>query len=275
MSRIRFPRCIAVSSTLAAGWLSVALPASVEAQEDASIFFDNYVKPHLTAYGSCAKQHIAQIAQKEPASSFDRIEISLRPACGIHIDRARAALAQAGLDKNQINGIIRAAYNGIQPELRSLYDQTASYERQRRQAEREEAARAQRAQEAELARQQQAKEADQERDKLLKEAANEHNACLLNQMKEIVPFSNESAETLAQVIITKCAESEKKYVSLGVAFYGGSKSEMQKIVKDAVDERKKHIVADIVTFRASVTKELMTQPKSNSDVSQTKPANGI
>ena len=64
-------------------------------------------------------------------------------------------------------------------------------------------------------------------------------------------------------------------MSLGIAFYGGSKAELQKIVKDAIEERKKHIVADIVTFRANVAKELMNQPKApENNVVQPAP-NGI
>ena len=186
---------------------TIASPAA--AQEDAAAFFDNYVRPHLSAYATCAKQHIAQVAQREATSSFERIEGTLRPACGMHVDRARDALSRAGLDKNQANAIIRTAYTALQPELRSIYDQTASYERQRRQAEKEEIARQQRAREAEIVQQQQARDAEKERDNLLKEAASQHNNCLLTQMKEIVPFSNESAETLAQVVITKCAEARK------------------------------------------------------------------
>ncbi|MGD0635050.1 MAG: hypothetical protein ABSA13_12365 [Beijerinckiaceae bacterium] len=130
--------------------------------------------------------------------------------------------------------------------------------------------------EAEVARQQQATAAEQERDRLLKEAAAEHDNCLRTQMREIVPFSNESAETLAQVVITKCSDAEKKYVSLGMAFYGAAKADMEKVVRDAVAERKKSIVAEIVTFRADMTKALSAKPKESGNVPKTaKPANGI
>jgi len=255
-------------------FLLLAVPALAET-EGAS-YYDNFVKPNFVAYINCAKQHMANVGQRESATSFEQIEGSLRPACGSHIDRARAALTQAGLDRSESNQIIRTAYNAIQPELRSIYYQSVSYERQRRQSEREEVARQQRARESEAAQQQQQQEVAKERDALLNEAAAQHNACLMGQMKEIVPFSNEGAETLAQVIITKCADAEKKFISLGVAFYGASKADLKKIVKDAVEERKKHIVADIVSFRASVTKELMTQPKQGTEAAPTtKPANGI
>ena len=61
------------------------------------------------------------------------------------------------------------------------------------------------------------KEAEAERSKLLTEAAAEHSKCERTQMRSIVPYSNESAETLAQVVLTKCEEAEQKFVSLGMA----------------------------------------------------------
>ena len=86
---------------------------------------------------------------------------------------------------------------------------------------------------------------------------------VLAQMKRIVPYSNENAETIAQVIITECKPQEEHFVELGMAIYGSSKSEMEKIVQDAIGERKKNIVADIVTFRAEAARALQTQPRNN------------
>ncbi len=245
--------------------LCFALLASSHASADdaVSVFLDREVKPHLTAYFGCADQHLALLARSNPTRSFDAVEGSLRPACGLHIDRIRNALYRAGLNRGQANQFIRSSYLSIQGQLRANYDQNASAEERRRQTDKEDAE-----------RRRQEHEAEAERERLLKEAASDHDKCLLSQMKELVPFSNESAETLAQVIVTKCSEAEKKYVSLGVAFYGGSKSDMQKLVRDAVEERKKHIVAEIVTFRANMSKELLSRQKPEADPSA-KPANGI
>lgn len=104
-------------------------------------------------------------------------------------------------------------------------------------------------------------EVDQQRTRLINEAAEEHQACMRKVMRDIVPYSNENAETLAQVIITRCQEQEKKFVSLGVALYGASKSDVERIVTSRVEQQKKEMVADIVTFRAELNKALLSQPK--------------
>ena len=177
----------------------IVLQANAQ-QSTSSSFFESYVMPHFVAYGSCAKQHLEMTARRDALSAFDRIEGSLRPACGAHIDQARRILAGAGLDRTAANSIIRTAYDAMQPELRSTYEQAAAQERQRRQSEREEIAAQQRARDAELAQQEQAKEAARERDNLLKEAASNHEKCISERMKEVVPFSNESAETFGTYI---------------------------------------------------------------------------
>ena len=92
-------------------------------------------------------------------------------------------------------------------------------------------------------------------------------------MINIVPYSNEKAETLGEVIVTRCSSIEKKVVSLGVALYGGSKVEMQKEVSEALREREKKLIAEIVSFRAEVTKKIAEQnAKSQKSVETYKPA---
>ncbi len=104
-------------------------------------------------------------------------------------------------------------------------------------------------------------EVDQARTKLINEAAEEHQACMRKVMKDIVPYSSENAETLAQVIITRCQAEEKKLMSLGVALYGASKTDVERIVTQRVEQQKKEMVADIVTFRAELNRALLSQPK--------------
>ena len=105
------------------------------------------------------------------------------------------------------------------------------------------------------------KEAAAERDKLLSEAAAEHGACLRNEMRQIVPYSNEGAETLSQVFITKCADAEQKFIRLGMAIFGISRAEIEKIVGQALEGQKKKMIADIVTFRSELAKALLVEPK--------------
>jgi hypothetical protein len=104
-------------------------------------------------------------------------------------------------------------------------------------------------------------EADAERSKLITEAAAEHGRCLASQMRSIVPYSNENAEVLSQVVITKCSEAENKFVRLGMALFNTSRVDMEKLVVPALAEQKRKMVADIVTFRAELTKALASQPK--------------
>ncbi len=237
------------------GCLCVFTPAALSAQpgEDAR-YFDAHVRPHLSAYAACAKQHLRQLAQKEPGDSFDRVESSLRPACGSHVDKAREALFRGGFDRIEANRVIKDAYGSLQPELRSLYEQAAASERQKREAQKGQAA-APRDTAVEKGQQELVREMEAERAKLLDEAAAAHGACLGAQTRDLALVSNESAETLAQVVAIKCAEAEKRYASLGLAFYGASRDEMQKRVKEPLDERKKRVVADIVTLRAERAKE--------------------
>ena len=106
-------------------------------------------------------------------------------------------------------------------------------------------------------------EVDKARLKLINEAAEEHQACMRKVMQDIVHDCYENAEPLAQVIITRCQTEEKKFVSLGVALYGASKSDVERIVTQRVEQQKKEMVADIVTFRAELNKALMSQPKAD------------
>jgi hypothetical protein len=105
-------------------------------------------------------------------------------------------------------------------------------------------------------------DAEAERNKLINEAAAEHSKCLHSQMRQIVPYSNESAETLAQVVITKCEDAEKKFVSLGMALFNASRSDVEQIVGQALEKQKKKMVADIVSFRAELNKAIMSQPNA-------------
>lgn len=102
-------------------------------------------------------------------------------------------------------------------------------------------------------------EAKAERDKLLTQAAAEYGECIKTQMRTIVPFSNENAETLAQVILTKCEEAENKFVSLGMALTNKSRAEIQTVMGQNLAKQKASIVAEIVSLRAELAKSLLQQ----------------
>jgi len=113
------------------------------------------------------------------------------------------------------------------------------------------------------------------REKLFKQVGDEYTNCINTNMKEILPYSNEGAETIAQVILTKCFYIQNKFVDLMLALSGGSRESAEKLVSDSIAERKKAIVADIVTFRAELTKTLMSQPKNAPTTTPTPAGQGL
>ncbi len=232
---------------------SVMASSSVFAQGDPLIAAR--VKPHLAAYADCAKRHLEQEAKKEPTTTFERVESSLRPACGREIDLAREALFRGNFSRGEANSMLRSAYASLQPELRSLFDQAAASERKRLQSEKDHALRPTHGEEGGSAPQDQIKAVEAERSRLLQEASSVFDACLASELKSLVPSSNEPAETLTKVIEIKCGDAEKKLASLGFAFYGASRDDLQRIVKEPLEERKRRVVAEIVTLRAELSKE--------------------
>lgn len=83
-------------------------------------------------------------------------------------------------------------------------------------------------------------------------------------MKQVVPYSNESGEVLSQVIITNCRPQEQHVIELIMAIYGASRLDVEKNIKEGVENRKNSVLADIVTFRAELAKSLLSQPKTSS-----------
>jgi hypothetical protein len=62
-------------------------------------------------------------------------------------------------------------------------------------------------------------EAEAVKNKLLDDAAKQYSDCIDELMRKLVSFSNETADVLAQAIITNCFVSEERYVELGMAIY--------------------------------------------------------
>jgi hypothetical protein len=246
---------IALFLMVSTAWLASAQQAGVGDE-----FFRVNIKPHLDAYVVCAARHLEQRAKADPGQSFAQVEGSLRPACGNNIDRAREAMSRIGFSQQGATKVIRAWYSDIQGEVRGFHErQVAEVNRQRELAR------------LDAQKEREAKEADIERRKVLQEAASEHHACLRKEMVSIVPFSNEPADTLGTVMMTKCAEHERKRVSLAIAVFGIGRSNAERILKDIGDETRKVIVAEIVSFRAELAKaQTQGQPSK-----QSKPETGI
>jgi hypothetical protein len=105
-------------------------------------------------------------------------------------------------------------------------------------------------------------EAEAARGKLIKDASAQYDECVRSQMKQVVPYSNESGEVLSQVIITNCRPQEQHVTELIMAIYGASRSEVEKNIKEGVENRKNNVLAGVVTFRAELEKSLLSQPKT-------------
>lgn len=236
--------------------LSLMLPVPVRAQEERESM-PPAARRHFASYSDCARKHLEDEARRNPSASFERIEGSLRPACGSHIALVRDALFRIGLGPGEANAVIRSAYASLQPSLRQYFEQIRSSEKDRRQAAETPPSPA----ESGTADQEQIKAVERERSKFLSEASSVYDACLGAETKNLAPHSNETAETLMKVIEIKCAEPEKRVVGLGFAFYGASKASFHSLVEAPLEERKKRLVADIVTLRADLAKESAKTPK--------------
>lgn len=148
-----------------------------------------------------------------------------------------------------IEDLPRAVMTRIQPELA----------RRTAEAERVEAIR-----KAELARQEaQNKQVEDERRKLINEANAEHYACVKKAMFDLVPFSNESAETVAIAIMAKCAEHETRRARLAATLYGMTTGDVKPIVAEAAEKMRKDVISEIVTFRAERAKASMGPQPAN------------
>jgi hypothetical protein len=59
--------------------------------------------------------------------------------------------------------------------------------------------------------------------------------CIQKNAAELVPYSTENAEVLAQVLLTKCADLQSHYVDLGMALYNSSRPDVEKAVNNALE----------------------------------------
>ena len=222
-------------------------------------FFVARIKPHYDEYFSCANSYLQSRARSEPYTSFEKIEGGLKPACGLHIDRARSALAGAGLTKAQQNSLIRSYYTGIQDRLRIAFDTAAQREHSRRDEVRIEARRQEQATAADAERRRQAAEIESQKKRLLTDVLVDHKNCINRNLIDILPHSNEGADVIATVVLAKCAEYESKMKSMFVALFNLPKNEAEKGVADVLGDSRKEILTLIVTLRTELSKNQVNQ----------------
>lgn len=80
------------------------------------------------------------------------------------------------------------------------------------------------------------------------EVVDAHKICLLRQIADIAPHSNESARTLVLVIMTKCRKEEEAAIEVTLQVFPDKRPiETREMMEE---ETSKTLLADIVTFRA-------------------------
>ncbi|MCC0807506.1 hypothetical protein FPV16_14920 [Methylobacterium sp. W2] len=111
-------------------------------------------------------------------------------------------------------------------------------------------------------------EAEASKRKLLDAASIKHSACIEREMIGIVPYSSEGAETLANVIMSRCAHYEAEQVDVAVAAYGYSKNTAQAVIAPITAGTRGRLVERIVTARAEAAKAAHASPAADPPVRQ-------
>jgi hypothetical protein len=86
-----------------------------------------------------------------------------------------------------------------------------------------------------------------ERDKLRKGAADDTAACLKVVFVDVVPFSDENADTLAKALIARCDHRYQRLASVLRAFPSNTPADAEYQARQEADFRE--LLAEIVTFR--------------------------
>ena len=67
-----------------------------------------------------------------------------------------------------------------------------------------------------------------------------------------------SAETLATVVLTKCSSHESKRMALAAALFRVSRAKVAPVFIQIMQETRKQIITEIVTFRAKATRSAVS-----------------
>src|SRR5215210_4956893 len=75
---------------------------------------------------ACALQHIQRVATANPSTAFEQHEVSIRPACGAHVNQIALAFLRYGHPQENANLWIRNAYTTFRPQLQRAFAATAA-----------------------------------------------------------------------------------------------------------------------------------------------------
>lgn len=121
--------------------------------------------------------------------------------------------------------------------------EAVEFARQQREAEARQA--------AERLRAATAKQESEAQSALIKDAIGSFHECV---EKGVVAFSaatNEPAETIVNVAVTKCDDLKQKAITTGVALGAGSRDDVARIFNEGFDKKRSLLVAEIVSARAT------------------------
>lgn len=106
-----------------------------------------------------------------------------------------------------------------------------------------------------------AREVQAEREKLVDAAAKEYLDCLQTQVMEILPYSNESATVIADVVFQRCSSVEEKIRTVLVATTGQSKKAVEEAFMTIKADAQRSLTANIVASRAKAEREKRDRPE--------------
>jgi hypothetical protein len=184
-------------------------------------------------------RHVRSVASSNPDSTFDAHEISIRPACGVYIDRMRTHLLAMGYDVAGAQAQIKVHYDALRPKLVSVF-QTAvdTTERQPSRQFGDEQVYLERARVA-----------------LVKELDESHQNCIDKSIRNIVPYSDERAEILVEAVTADCMDFEKKRVQLLQVLFDAPRDQASRAVDTVLETEKRRVLANIVKVRAMLKKQ--------------------
>ena len=100
-------------------WVAVCLTNSALAQSTPALSpvrvspqLSAEIGPHGRTYMACALQHIQRVATANPSTAFEQHEVSIRPACGAHINQIVLAFLRYGHPQENANLWIRNGCHG-------------------------------------------------------------------------------------------------------------------------------------------------------------------
>jgi hypothetical protein len=217
-------------------WVAVCLTNSALAQSSPSLSpvrvspqLSAEIGPHGRTYMACALQHIQRVATANPSTAFEQHELSIRPACGAHVNQIVLAFLRYGHPQENANLWIRNAYTTFRPQLQRAFAATAA----------QSATAVPPPTDAPLIQ--------AERGKVQKATLDDIKNCLHVVVREVVPFSDENAETLATAIQARCDHRYDLRRSAAIVLYGASDQVRTALASEREKDRRA-LLAQIVTF---------------------------